>query len=204
MLPNGEVRPLSKDDHRLRLRVVDIKLAAEPGAHYFAEVVYYSISLAAWLAEHGLTERFVVVAASAVWPGSYETSRDPFGARALPPRRAGSNTGRASAGVGGRHRSGSLRRVRTRAWPASSARSSPACSRRPGLSCPGTSTLSATGASSSATPWLDKNGDLTNDPRHCWPTAEREDHLSRVVGLSRGSAKLLAVAAADVGDAGRS
>jgi len=74
VLPEGEMRPFYEDDGRLRLRVIDIKLAAEPGAHYFAEVVYYSISLAAWLVEHGLTDRFVVVAAPAVWPGSYETS----------------------------------------------------------------------------------------------------------------------------------
>ena len=47
VLPSGDVRPLAEDDERLRLRVIDIKLAAEPGAHYFAEVVYYSMALAA-------------------------------------------------------------------------------------------------------------------------------------------------------------
>ncbi|MFB3132424.1 MAG: hypothetical protein ACE10K_07880, partial [Rhodothermales bacterium] len=74
VLPNGDVRPLPADDKRLRLRVIDIKKSAEPGAHYFAEVVYYSITLASWLIEHGWNDRFVVVAGPAVWPGSYEAS----------------------------------------------------------------------------------------------------------------------------------
>jgi hypothetical protein len=49
-------------------------------------------------------------------------------------------------------------------------------------------------------PWLDKNGDLTNDPLHCWPTAEEEDHLSRIAGLSKGGAQLLAGTAANIGE----
>ena len=79
--PDGDLLPISDDDSRLRLRVIDIKLASEPGAHYFAEVVYYALTLAAWLHEEGLDDRFVVVAASAVWPGSYDDSALTLAAR---------------------------------------------------------------------------------------------------------------------------
>ena len=61
VLPNGTLAPLLQDDTRLRLRVIDVKLTAEPGAHYFAEVVYYSMTLAAWLEESGFSDRFVAV-----------------------------------------------------------------------------------------------------------------------------------------------
>ena len=44
-------RPQHDIDARLRLRVVDVKLTSEPGAHYFAKVVYYSMTLASWLIE---------------------------------------------------------------------------------------------------------------------------------------------------------
>ncbi|TVT39608.1 AAA family ATPase [Hymenobacter setariae] len=72
--PDGSLTTLADDDERIRLRIIDIKLAAEPGAHYFAEVVYYALTLAGWLEQEELSDRFVVVAASAVWPGSYEAS----------------------------------------------------------------------------------------------------------------------------------
>ena len=65
---HGDLRLLAPTDTRLRLRIIDIKLAAEPGAHYFAEVVYYSWTLASWLAESSYSDRCVVVAAPAVWP----------------------------------------------------------------------------------------------------------------------------------------
>lgn len=72
--PDGSLIDLNNDDARTRLRVIDIKLTAEPGANYFAEVVYYSMTLAAWLIENGLSDRFVVVGAPAVWPGSHDAS----------------------------------------------------------------------------------------------------------------------------------
>lgn len=71
---NGRLVWLNDDDTRLRLRIIDVKLTAEPGANYFAEVVYYSMTLAAWLEENNLADRFAVVSAPAVWPGSHEAS----------------------------------------------------------------------------------------------------------------------------------
>ena len=81
--PDGSLTELPDADGRLRLRVIDIKLAAEPGAHYFAEVVYYALTLAGWLEEHRLTDQVVVVAASAVWPGSYQASAVMLGRQEL-------------------------------------------------------------------------------------------------------------------------
>ena len=65
---------LGQNDHRVRLRVIDVKMSSEPGAHYFAEVVLYSIALAAWLHDHNLSHRFAVVAAPGVWAISYGSS----------------------------------------------------------------------------------------------------------------------------------
>lgn len=74
VLPDGELFPLDSSDRRLRLRVIDIKLASEPGPHYFAEVVYYSMTLVGWLVANQLADKFVVLAAPAVWPGSHDAS----------------------------------------------------------------------------------------------------------------------------------
>jgi DNA replication ATP-dependent helicase Dna2 len=62
-------------DHRVPLRVIDVKLSSEPGPGYFAEVTYYSLALAAWLEHNGLDNSYVVSADAALWPGSFETSR---------------------------------------------------------------------------------------------------------------------------------
>lgn len=72
--PAGSIVELPPDDPRVVLRVLDIKLAEEPSAHYFAEVVYYSMALASWLLDNGLADRFVVHGQPAVWPGSHEAS----------------------------------------------------------------------------------------------------------------------------------
>lgn len=74
----GNLTDLLPTDERLRLRVIDLKLTAEPGANYFAEVVYYSLILAAWLKERNYENRFVVVAAGAVWPGSTMPPNSPI------------------------------------------------------------------------------------------------------------------------------
>lgn len=71
---SGEVLPLGPSDQRLQLRVIDIKLTAEPSAGYFAEVAFYTIALAAWLTDQRLTDRYVVVPEAAIWPGSHEAS----------------------------------------------------------------------------------------------------------------------------------
>jgi DNA replication ATP-dependent helicase Dna2 len=74
LTPGGEVLPLLAGDGRLQLRVIDVKLTSEPGPSYFAEVTYYSLALAGWLADCNLDGQFVVAPDAAVWPGTYQTS----------------------------------------------------------------------------------------------------------------------------------
>lgn len=73
--PDGTPRDLPSDDARVQLRVIDIKMTAEPSPGYFAEVTYYSMALAAWLVDNQLEHEFVVVPDAAIWPGSHDASR---------------------------------------------------------------------------------------------------------------------------------
>lgn len=190
VLPDGKTERLAKADNRLRLRVIDIKLTSEPGAHYYAEVVYYSMTLAAWLIENKLDDRFIVIAAPAVWAGSHEASNlvkqmtewrkkfyaptaaemftvleedleiAPFEVFAAP-----------------------LRRILTESLPAMLAQNWEDLSWHVDFRCKGCEFLGY--------PWLDKDGNIDNDSRQCYPTADRNAHLSQVVGLSRGATKHL-------------
>ena len=72
--PNGSVAPLATGDTRRQLRVIDIKLTAEPSPGYFAEVALYSMALAGWLEDERLDSQYVVVPDGAVWPGSHQAS----------------------------------------------------------------------------------------------------------------------------------
>lgn len=74
-LPDGEQEGLPPADTRLQLRVIDVKLTAEPSVQYFAEMALYTMALAGWLEDEGLDRRFVAVPDAAVWPGSHEASR---------------------------------------------------------------------------------------------------------------------------------
>lgn len=73
--PNGDTNLLAVADARLRLRVIDIKLTAEPNPGYFSEIVFYSMALAGWLIDCGLQDRFVVTASAAIWPGAHGASQ---------------------------------------------------------------------------------------------------------------------------------
>ena len=198
VLAGGEVRALSRDDDRLRLRVVDIKQSAEPGAHYFAEVVYYSITLASWLVEHGWADRFVVVAAPAVWPGSYEASEI---ARA-----------RQKARLEGRHLSAEELAlaleddIEVAPFDVFAPRlvrffreELPYVLKTRWHELPWHVSYVCNGCEFLGYPWVDKNGKPTNHEKHCWPEAQRTGNLSLVAGLSRGGAKLLEPVAPDVG-----
>lgn len=198
VLPSGDVRPLAEDDGRLRLRVLDIKQSADPGAHYFAEVVYYSITLASWLVEHGWSDRFVVVAAPAVWPGSYEASEIMLARERC--RKEGRKPSPEEFAVAleedievapfdvfaprlGRFFREDLPYVLGTPW----------------RELPWHVYYVCNGCEFLGYPWLDKNGKPTNDEKHCWPEAERTGNLSRIAGLSKGGAKLLGSVATDVG-----
>ena len=74
VMATGETSAIAQGDTRLQLRIIDIKLTAEPSPAYFAEVAYYCVALSAWLSEIGLSEHFIVSTEAAVWPGSHEAS----------------------------------------------------------------------------------------------------------------------------------
>lgn len=61
-------------DHRMGLRIVDIKISGEASPAHFAELAYYGMTLAAWLTFNGYSDRFFVLADAAVWPGRHDAS----------------------------------------------------------------------------------------------------------------------------------
>lgn len=72
--PNGDIEPISADDGRLGLRIVDVKLSSEPSPSHFAELAYYGMTLSAWLQQTGRADRFVVLKDAAIWPGKHDAS----------------------------------------------------------------------------------------------------------------------------------
>ena len=194
VLPNGDTVGLDDQDGRLRLRVIDIKLASDPGAHYFAEVVYYSVTLAAWILQEGLDDHFVVIAAPAVWPGSYEDSALAKARVAIRAEMREPQTEELAEVLEDdievapfdvfaprltRFFRSDLPHILSRPWETLDWHVNYKCN----------------GCEFLGYPWL---GKPSNDKKHCWPTAERTSHLSRVVGLTRGMVTQLAVVAPDV------
>jgi DNA replication ATP-dependent helicase Dna2 len=187
---NGNTYQLAENDGRFRLRVIDVKQSSEPGAHYFAEVVYYSITLSAWLEEHHLNDQYVVIAAPAVWPGSHEASNlttqyQDWKKKAYNPLPENiaialeEDLEVATFDVF----SPRLRRLLTEEFPALLAKPWEELTWHVDFRCKGCEYMGY--------PWEDKDGNVTNHPNQCLPTAERDDHLSRVFGLSRGASKEL-------------
>jgi hypothetical protein len=195
--PNGDVIPLAPTDQRLRLRVIDIKLSAEPGAHYFAEVVYYSITLAAWLVENKWDQSFVVVAAPAVWPGSYDASQI---------RQLHNQCQKAGRAPTAEELALALEQdIEVAPFDAFAPRllrffreELPYVLQTAWNQLPWHVSHTCNGCEFLGYPWKGRDGNPTNTALHCWPTAEALGHLSRVAGLSRGGAKLLGSAVADI------
>lgn len=190
VLPDGSLEELPPEDARIRLRVIDIKLASDPGAYYFAEVVYYSMTLSAWLIQNKLDDRFVVVATPAVWPGSYDASV--LSSTFEMWRRQGVEPSSAQLAAA---LEDDIEIAPVDAFAPRLRRllreqikiilQTPWHDLRPHVdfNCQGCEFLGY--------PWLDKNKQPTNDQRHCWPTSEREKDLSQVAGLTKGSSKHL-------------
>lgn len=197
VLHSGDVRPLDSIDGRLRLRVIDIKQSSEPGAHYFAEVVYYSITLAAWLLQNGWSNRFVVVAAPAVWPGSYEASAI-AAAKEVARKEAREPTPEELALALEDDIEVAPFDVFAPRLRRFFREELPLVLETPWAELPWHLSFVCNGCEFLGYPWLDKDGGLSNHKLHCWPTAEREDHISRIAGLSKGGAKLIADIAPDV------
>jgi hypothetical protein len=189
--PSGAVIPLSSEDRRLRLRLIDIKLTAEASPPYFAELTYYSLVLSAWLQARGLADRFVVVPEAAVWPGSHEASQLVQALRAFERDRPGEVM---AAPMLARALADDLeilpievfepkvrrflqedvpRVLRVEPWTDLPYHVDPGCANcdflgdqymRPGAPYP-----------------------QPTDALHCWHAARDQEHLSRVVGVTRGA-----------------
>lgn len=182
VLPDGSVIPVQPGDMRIPLRVIDIKLTAEPSVPYLAEVTYYAMTLSGWLIDSNQLGFFVVPEA-AVWPGSHDASAlvklaatkhaagqvpilqellgaleedleiVPFGVFAPRLRRFFQSELNAVLGSNWTNLD----------WHVDNR-------------CIGCEYLGY--------PWP---GSTSSDPRHCWPTAMTQDHLSRVAFVSRGA-----------------
>lgn len=72
--PSGRLDRTGPEDGRLGLRVIDIKISAEPSPAHFSELAYYGMALAGWLEDTGRADRFVVLADAAIWPGAHDGS----------------------------------------------------------------------------------------------------------------------------------
>lgn len=72
---SGQLLDVPADDERLQLQLIDIKRISEPSREHFAEVVYYILTLAAWLTEERWEDRFLVVPNGCIWPGSVEIAQ---------------------------------------------------------------------------------------------------------------------------------
>ena len=188
--PNGDLIPLANDDSRLRLRVIDIKLTSEPGAQYFAEVVYYSITLAAWLIHEGFDDRFVVVAAPAVWPGRHDASglsrhREEWQRQAHVP--SGLELSQAleediEIAIFDIY-SPRLRQLLIEEFPHMLAQPWNELAWHVDYRCKGCEFLGY--------PWGAQDIQEDGYGLRCWPMAEQERNLSRVYGLSRGASEQL-------------
>lgn len=73
ILSSGEILdwPISDNDQRKAIRVIDMKATEKINVSYASEVVAYSLILASWIESRGLQDRFVVLACPAIWVKSH-------------------------------------------------------------------------------------------------------------------------------------
>ncbi|HEY0020810.1 MAG TPA: AAA domain-containing protein [Longimicrobium sp.] len=192
VLPDGSTVLMDAvTDTRKRLRVADIKMTSEPGAHYFAEVVFYSMALAAWLREHGLADEYAVVAAPAVLPGSTNDSHLVTQARAWAAAGRVPTAPELSAAFESDLEIAAVEAYAPRIRELLATRL-PALLTHPWEELPYHVSFRCKGCEFLGDPHIrGKGGVPTQDPRHCWPDADRTHHLSRVVGLTRGASEVL-------------
>jgi hypothetical protein len=189
--PAGDLSRLSESDERLQLRVVEIKLTSEPSAGYFSEVAYYTMALAGWLVDHDFNERFLVVPDGVIWPGSHEASNltlvhneltreghTPTFLQLFNAMEKDLETVPFEVFVF-RIKRFLLDEIpqilNTESWRELDWHVDNRCK----------------GCDYLGYPWRNTQGELTNHCDHCWPMAEREDHLSRVAFMSRGARSAL-------------
>ena len=210
LTPFGSLIRIDAHDERLGLRVIDIKIAGEPSPAHFSELAYYGMALAGWLEDTGHSDRFVVLAEAAIWPGAHDGST--IRRYLLEDRAAGLprlDLGRYLDGLDAdlepmppevvlgrvqRFLRVDLRQVlsepdwRALDWHIDNR-------------CAGCDYLGYRWArhDNEAAERAPANGPQP-DERYCWPMAERTQHLSRVAGLTEGACgKLRKACIPDIG-----
>jgi DNA replication ATP-dependent helicase Dna2 len=184
--PDGSVVDVQPSDTRLALRVIDIKLTAEPSIPYFIEATYYTMALAGWLQDHGLAHRFYVLPEPTVWPGSHDASaivrlQNEQQSRGTAPTQAellaalDEDLEIGAFGVFAPR----LRRFFQEELHA--------VLMTPWQQLPWHVDNRCIGCEYLGYPWP---GTMP-DPNHCWPMATVQDHLSRVAFVSRGARGVL-------------
>ncbi len=188
--PAGAIFWLAGDDPRIKLRVIEIKLTAEPSPSYFAEVTFYSMALAGWLVDQGLDNRYVVVPDAAIWPGSHDASCLVMTCRGIEDE-GGTPTylqmwdamQKDLEAVPFEVFVGRVKHFFNADLPQT-------------FSCPWHQhpwhvDNRCKGCDYLGYPWIDRNGQPTAHALHCMPTAQQTDHLSRVAFISRGASAAL-------------
>ena len=185
--PAGKVVAKESNEERWGLRVIDIKLTAEPSRGHFAEVVYYACALAGWLNDNGLCERFIVVDSVALWPGSHEGSAVMAALREANDQDGELTNGERFAALEEdleevpfevvalrlqRFFESDLPRVLGQPWQDLNWHVDGRCRHCDWL----------------GQKWHRQDGTQTWHDDHCIPTAEDTDHLSRVAFMPRGAA----------------
>lgn len=188
--PAGVVLWLADGDQRIKLRVIDIKLTAEPSPSYFAEVTFYSTALAGWLVDQGLDNRYVVVPDAAIWPGSHDASCLVRTCREIEDK--GGTLTYAQMWDAMQE---DLEAVpfevfvgRVKHFFITDLPRAFAC---PWHQHPLHVDNRCKGCDYLGYPWVDRNGYPTAHALHCMPIAQQTDHLSRVAFISRGASSAL-------------
>ena len=191
--PDGSVTMLPPSDTRRQLRVIDIKLTSQPGPGYFAEVVYYSIALAGWLADQHLDTDFVVSADPAIWPGNHEASAL-VGAQTQARKTGTALTTAVGLAAIEEDLQVAPLAVFTSRLQHFFRTTLPEVLGVPWQSLPFHVTSRCRGCDFLGQEWGPNSG---VSPLHCLPTAQATGHLSQIAFVGRGASQLLAAAGKD-------
>ncbi|TGV15203.1 helicase [Mesorhizobium sp. M8A.F.Ca.ET.173.01.1.1] len=185
----GRVVEIGGEDPRIGLRIIDVKLSEQPSPAHFAELAYYGMTLAGWLLDNRRTDHFVVLADAAIWPGSHDGSAI---------RRLEAEELRRGSLV--RDRAAYYERFKTdlEEMPAEVVLGRvvrflahdlrEVISLEDWRDLPLHISSRCIGCDYLGLPWTRSGKELDSiDQRYCSPTAEREQHLSRIAGLTEGA-----------------
>lgn len=192
VLPSGDIIGLHPNDARKQLRVIDIKLTAEPSPSYFAEVAYYAMTLSGWLLDNNLDNEFVVIAECAVWSGSHEASnlltsyREIVSEGGVPTfEQLRSAMAEDLEPVPFEVFAFRIRRFFQDELPIVLSTPWQELEWHVDNSCKNCENLGY--------PWVNREGQRTDREGHCIPTATQIDHLSRIAFISRGASNALQI-----------